>query len=51
MSSALMGALLLLSADVLSQRLPFNIMMPVGLMTGVIGGLYLLWLLTRAYKS
>lgn len=50
-SSAFMGALLLLGADVLSQRLPFNIMMPVGLMTGVIGGLYLLWLLTRSYKS
>lgn len=48
--SALMGALLLLSADVLSQSLPFNIMMPVGLMTGVIGGLYLLWLLTRSYR-
>lgn len=48
--SALMGSLLLLFADVLSQRLPFNVMMPVGLMTGVIGGLYLLWLLTRTHK-
>ncbi|OAT50250.1 permease component of an ABC superfamily enterobactin transporter [Proteus hauseri ATCC 700826] len=50
MGSALMGSLLLLLADVLSQSLPFNVMMPVGLMTGVIGGLYLLWLLTRTYK-
>ncbi|WP_368869605.1 FecCD family ABC transporter permease [Proteus terrae] len=49
--SALMGALLLLSADVLSQSLPINIMMPVGLMTGVIGGLYLLWLLTRKQRT
>ncbi|WP_193017522.1 FecCD family ABC transporter permease [Proteus sp. FME41] len=48
--SALMGALLLLSADVLSQSLPINVTMPVGLMTGVIGGLYLLWLLTRKHK-
>ncbi|MBG3130166.1 iron chelate uptake ABC transporter family permease subunit [Proteus mirabilis] len=49
--SALMGALLLLSADVLSQNLPINITMPVGLMTGVIGGLYLLWLLTRKQRT
>ncbi|MBI6528295.1 iron chelate uptake ABC transporter family permease subunit [Proteus vulgaris] len=49
--SALMGALLLLSADVLSQSLPIDVTMPVGLMTGVIGGLYLLWLLTRKYKA
>lgn len=50
MGSALMGSLLLLLADVLSQNLPLNVMMPVGLMTGVIGGLYLLWLLTRTHK-
>lgn len=49
--SALMGSLLLLSADVLSQNLPINITMPVGLMTGVIGGLYLLWLLTRKQRT
>lgn len=49
--SALMGTLLLLSADVLSQSLPIDVTMPVGLMTGVIGGLYLLWLLTRKYKA
>lgn len=49
--SALMGALLLLSADVLSQSLPINITMPVGLMTSVIGGLYLLWLLTRKQRT
>ncbi len=49
--SALMGSLLLLSADVLSQSLPINITMPVGLMTGVIGGLYLLWLLTRKQRT
>lgn len=49
--SALMGALLLLSADVLSQRLPIDVTMPVGLMTGVIGGLYLLWLLTKKQRT
>lgn len=49
--SALMGALLLLSADVLSQSLPIDVTMPVGLMTGVIGGLYLLWLLTKKQRT
>ena len=48
--SALMGALLLLLADMLAQQLPFNVMMPVGLMTGIIGGLYLLWLLARSHR-
>ncbi|MGF7480070.1 FecCD family ABC transporter permease [Providencia sp. SP181] len=46
--SALMGAVLLICADTLSQQLPFGLTLPVGLMTGIIGGLYLLWLLTRS---
>lgn len=45
--SALMGATLLVAADLAAQRLPFNVAFPVGLMTGVIGGVYLLILLTR----
>lgn len=48
--SALMGALLLTFADTLAQQLPFNVMMPVGLMTGIIGGGYLLWLLARTQR-
>lgn len=48
--SALMGALLLICADLLSQQLPFSLTLPVGLMTGIIGGLYLLWLLTRSSR-
>lgn len=46
-SSALMGAVLMLLADLVSQRAPFQVNMPVGLTTGVLGGFYLLWLLTR----
>lgn len=46
-SGALMGALLVLLADLISQRAPFQVNMPVGLTTGMLGGLYLLWLLTR----
>ncbi|PLP55796.1 Fe(3+)-siderophore ABC transporter permease [Mesorhizobium loti] len=46
-SGALMGAVLLLLADLVSQRPPFQVNMPVGLTTGMLGGFYLLWLLTR----
>ncbi len=47
MSGALMGAVLLLLADLISQRAPFHVNMPVGLTTGMLGGFYLLWLLKR----
>lgn len=46
--AALSGAVLLLAADIVSQSLPAGIRVPVALMTGVLGGLYLLWLLTRS---
>lgn len=45
-SSALAGAALLLSADVIAQR-ALPVPLPVGVATGVVGGLYLAWLLTR----
>ena len=47
-SGALMGAVLLLAADLLSQRLAFHANLPIGLMTGLLGGFYLLWLLGRS---
>lgn len=47
-SSALMGALLILTADVLIQLLPFQASVPIGLMTGIVGGIYLIWLLMRS---
>lgn len=47
MSGAMMGAVLLLAADLLSQHLPLNLNMPIGHTTGFLGGLYLVWLLTR----
>lgn len=61
-SSALMGAFLLTVSDLLAQRL-FTLLgwlgfdvaagtqLPVGVMTGAIGGLYLAWLLTREWRS
>jgi iron complex transport system permease protein len=46
-TSALMGSALLLSSDWLTLTLPFAMSFPIGLMTAFIGGLYLLWLVTR----
>lgn len=45
--SALVGAVLLTSADLLSQHLDVGVRTPVGLVTSVLGGVYLLWLLAR----
>ncbi len=49
-SGALMGAVLLLAADLLSQRLPLQLNMPIGLTTGLLGGFYLLWLLVHSKR-
>lgn len=46
-SGALMGAVLLLGSDLLSQNSPLYLKMPIGLTTGLLGGIYLLWLLSR----
>ncbi|BCQ69796.1 hypothetical protein PEQA60_37860 [Pseudomonas sp. Eqa60] len=45
-----MGAVLLLAADLLSQRLGFHANLPIGLMPGLLGGFYLLWLLGRSRR-
>ena len=44
---AAMGAVLLLAADLISQRVPSGLNLPIGLTTGLLGGIYLLWRLTR----
>jgi iron complex transport system permease protein len=49
--SALMGALLLVAADWASQRLFGADQLPVGVLTGVLGGGYLLWLLANERKA
>ncbi|GLZ33687.1 ABC transporter permease [Lentzea sp. NBRC 105346] len=46
LAAALMGALLLLASDLLVLRI-FSVPLPVGIMTGAIGGLYLVWMLWR----
>jgi iron complex transport system permease protein len=44
-TSALMGALLVLAGDIAGQRLLGDTQLPVGIMTGLTGGAYLAWLL------
>ncbi|EFA4157687.1 TPA: iron chelate uptake ABC transporter family permease subunit [Escherichia coli] len=46
-SAGLAGSCLLLGADILTQIQPLALTLPVGLMTGIIGGVYLLILLLR----
>lgn len=47
-SAGLMGGFLLLAADLLTQSLPLAVSVPIGRMTGIVGGVYLIWLLTRS---
>lgn len=49
--AAAMGAALLVVADLASQLLPVTFAVPVGRMTGVVGGIYLLWLLMPSRGS
>jgi len=46
-SAALMGAVLTLASDVAAQRLFAPTQLPVGVVSGSLGGVYLIWLLTR----
>lgn len=50
-ASAGMGAVLLLAADVLSRTLVAPEELPVGVVTAVLGGLYLVWLLKQRTAS
>ncbi len=47
-SAAAMGAFLLVIADLVTQYIAADIVLPIGRTTGLVGGLYLLWLLTRS---
>jgi iron-siderophore transport system permease protein len=48
--SALTGAAIVLAADIAAQRLVPSTTLPVGVMTGAFGGLYLGWLLTTEWR-
>ncbi|WP_249976284.1 FecCD family ABC transporter permease [Vreelandella olivaria] len=49
LGAAVMGAALLLSADLITQYLPGQLILPIGRITAIAGGIYLLWLLTRRH--
>ncbi|MEU1181958.1 iron chelate uptake ABC transporter family permease subunit [Streptomyces sp. NPDC005820] len=51
LASLCMGAALLVTADWASQRLFGDGQLPVGVVTGVLGGVYLLWLLVTERKA
>ncbi|MFF7246214.1 FecCD family ABC transporter permease [Embleya sp. NPDC008237] len=46
--SALLGALIVVSADIGARMLISNAELPVGVLTAAVGGPYLLWMLTRS---
>lgn len=49
-ASAVTGALIVLGCDLLGQRLFPGLELPVGVVTGVLGAPFLLWLLVRANR-
>jgi iron complex transport system permease protein len=44
-----MGSLLLVVSDLAAQRL-LSVDLPVGIMTGALGGVYLCWVLRRGWR-
>ncbi|CSC53774.1 vibriobactin and enterobactin ABC transporter permease [Vibrio cholerae] len=50
-SAGLMGACLLLGADLLTQWMPLALTLPIGRITGLVGGMYLLILLMRSKNT
>ncbi|GAB3873072.1 iron chelate uptake ABC transporter family permease subunit [Kibdelosporangium lantanae] len=50
MSAGLTGAVLLMGSDLAVQRLFTTVQLPVGIATGVLGGLYLGWLLAYEWR-
>lgn len=49
-ASALTGSALVLASDLLAQRIVPGTLLPIGVVTGVLGGVFLMWLLTRANR-
>jgi len=50
-SAATIGAFLLVMTDLATQFLATDLVLPIGRTTGLFGGLYLMWLLTRSKRS
>lgn len=50
-SAALMGAVIVLVGDLVAQRIFAPTQLPVGVVTGSLGGVYLIWLLATEWKK
>ena len=51
LGSALAGAVLLAVSDIAAQRLLAPTQLPVGVLTGLVGGCYLVWLIARQWRA
>ncbi|MFC8451033.1 FecCD family ABC transporter permease [Kitasatospora sp. NPDC057223] len=51
LGSALTGAVLLAVSDIAAQRLLAPTQLPVGVLTGLVGGCYLVWLIARQWRT
>lgn len=49
-SAALMGGAIVLAGDLIAQRLFAPTQLPVGVITGSLGGIYLIWLLITEWR-
>jgi iron complex transport system permease protein len=49
--SALTGVVVVLASDIVAQRIVPERALPVGVITGAVGGLYLAWLLTSGWRK
>ena len=49
-TAAMMGSALVVVSDVVAQRIFAPTQLPVGVVTGSLGGIYLVWLLAREWK-
>lgn len=50
-TAAFTGAAMLALADLIGQRLPLSVRMPVGIVSGLVGGIYLIALLLRSKQT
>ena len=50
-NAALMGAALVAVSDIIAQRIFAPTQLPVGVVTGLLGGVYLVWLLGRQWRK
>ncbi len=51
LAAALTGALIVLASDIAAQRIVPGTPLPVGIVTGAVGGVYLVWLLASEWRA